>query len=124
MINTEFLVVGSGPGGAVTAFELIKQNKKVLLIETGRNYPLESCEPYSSLEMEQKYKYGGLNPTYNNPKVAYVEGSCVGGGSEVNSGFYHRTPEDIIDFWSKEYDIENFSMPELEQHFKTIENTF
>ena len=43
--------------------------------------------------MEQKYKYGGLNPTINNPKVAYVEGSCVG-GSEVNSGFYHRTPKD------------------------------
>lgn len=121
MIDTEFLVVGSGPGGAVTAFELIKQKKKVLLIESGRNYPLSSCKPYSSLEMEQKYKYGGLNPTYNNPKVAYVEGSCVGGGSEVNSGFYHRTPNEIIDSWSKEYNIENFSSSELEKHFKIIE---
>ena len=121
MIETEFLVVGSGPGGAVTAFELIKQKKKVLLIESGKNYPLSSCKPYSSLEMEQKYKYGGLNPTYNNPKVAYVEASCVGGGSEVNSGFYHRTPDDIINSWSKEYDIENFSSSELEKHFKIIE---
>ena len=121
MDYTEFLVIGSGPGGALTARELCKHNKDVLLIESGDHLPLESCKPYSTLEMEQKYKFGGLNPTFNNPKISYVEGHCVGGGSEINSGFYHRTPKDIIDSWEKDFKIKNFSHEELLGHFKIIE---
>ena len=121
MKNTDFLVIGSGPGGSITAWELLKNKKNVLLIESGANYSLDSCNPYSTKEMEQKYKYGGLNPTYNNPKVSYVEGECVGGGSEVNSGFYHRTPKNIVDSWAKDYSIKNFSYENLIKHFEIIE---
>ncbi len=121
MKHTEFLVIGAGPGGALTARELHRHNKNVLLIESGDNLSLESCKPYSSLEMEQKYKFGGLNPTFNNPKISYVEGHCVGGGSEINSGFYHRTPRDIIKSWEEDYKIKDFSYSDLLEHFKIIE---
>ena len=90
-------------------------------IDSGSNYSLSSCKPYSTQEMEQKYKYGGLNPTYNNPKVSYVEGECVGGGSEVNSGFYHRTPDEIINDWAIKYKIKDFSCSKLKKHFEIIE---
>ena len=121
MLTTDFLVIGSGPGGSVTAWELKKSNKNVIMIESGDFFSLDSCQPYSSKEMEQKYKYGGLNPTINNPKVAYVEGSCVGGGSEVNSGFYHRTPKDIINSWIENNQIKDFSYKDLSFHFDIIE---
>ena len=71
--------------------------------------------------MEQKYKYGGLTPTFNSPRISYVEGGCVGGGSEINSGFYHRTPSNIIDYWQKEFQIEHFSNNLLINHFEAIE---
>ena len=61
MKKTDFLIIGAGPGGALTARELIRCSKDVILIESGDHLPLESCKPYSTLEMEQKYKYGGLN---------------------------------------------------------------
>ena len=86
MIHTDILVIGSGPSGAI-ALGIKKKNRDVLLIEAGGHFDLESCKPYSSKEMEQKYKYGGLTPSFYNPKISYVEGGCVGGGSEVNSGF-------------------------------------
>jgi len=121
MISVEILVIGSGPGGAITAWELKKNNREVLLIEAGSNYGLNSCKPFSTLEMEQKYKYGGLTPSLNSPKITYVEGGCVGGGSEVNSGFYHRTPEDMIKYWGEKFYIENFSVDELYKHFEIIE---
>ena len=121
MKNTEILVIGSGPGGALTSWELKKNNRDVLLIESGSYYELDSCKPYSTLEMEQKYKFGGLSPTFNNPKIAYVEGGCVGGGSEVNSGFYHRTPMQIIKTWQSNYDIKNFTEKSLKSHFDIIE---
>ena len=121
MQHPEFLVIGAGPGGALTARELQRCNKNVLLIESGDNLPLDSCNPYSSLEMEQKYKFGGLSPTYNNPKISYVEGHCVGGGSEINSGFYHRTPRDVIESWEEDNKIRDFSYSDLLEHFKIIE---
>ena len=121
MKSVETLVIGSGPGGSITAWELKKNNREVLLLEAGSNYELGSCKPYSTLEMEQKYKFGGLTPTLNSPKITYVEGGCVGGGSEVNSGFYHRTPDDIINYWREKYKIENFSTKRLLQHFDIIE---
>jgi choline dehydrogenase-like flavoprotein len=121
MKKVESLVIGSGPGGAVTAWELKKNDRDVLLLEAGSNYELASCKPYSTLEMEQKYKFGGLTPTFNSPKITYVEGGCLGGGSEVNSGFYHRAPDEIIKSWSEKYKIENFSTKVLSQHFERIE---
>lgn len=122
IIKYDSIVIGSGPGGAITAWEMKKNNKDVLLIEAGNNYRLDSCKAFSTTEMEQKYKYGGLTPTFNAPKITYIEGSCVGGGSEINSGFYHRIPPDIIDEWKEKFQIVQFDQNSLEPHFTTIEN--
>ena len=43
METTDFLIIGSGPGGALTAWEL-KNKKKVLLIESGSFHNLDSYE--------------------------------------------------------------------------------
>ncbi len=106
----DILVIGSGPSGSITALELLKAGRDVLLIEAGSHYSLDSCKPYSTMEIEQKYKYGGLTPTFSNPKISYAEGSCVGGGSEVNSGFYHRTTDEVLASWGEKYKIINFSL--------------
>ncbi|MBT4722518.1 NAD(P)-dependent oxidoreductase, partial [Candidatus Falkowbacteria bacterium] len=121
MINVDVLVIGSGPGGAITACELKKQNRDVLLIEAGNHLSLDSCQPFSADEMEQKYKYGGLSPTFNSPKITYVEGNCVGGGSEVNSGFYHRIPLEILNEWKEKYHVNHFDQNDLINHFEIIE---
>ena len=121
MRSCEILVIGSGPGGATTAWELIKNKRDVVLIESGDFYPLESCTPFTTKEMEQKYKYGGLNPTISNPKISFVEGECAGGGSEINSGFYHRTPDNILKDWRQTFGIKNLSTEELQKHFEIIE---
>ena len=45
--------------------------------------------------MVQKYRNGGQTVALGRNKIAYVEGRCVGGGSEINSGLYHRTPPEV-----------------------------
>jgi choline dehydrogenase-like flavoprotein len=54
-------------------------------------------------------------------KVSYVEGRCVGGGSEINSGLYHRTPPDILETWRKNFRVEGLSDAELLPHFEACE---
>lgn len=43
--NYEVLVVGSGAGGAMAAYELTRQGHKVLLLEAGRNYDPKTETP-------------------------------------------------------------------------------
>ena len=59
-LRTRVAVIGSGPGGAITATLLAEAGREVLLVEEGPHLPLESCEPFSRQEMVQKYRNGGL----------------------------------------------------------------
>ena len=51
-----------------------------------------------------------LGPTaaLGSPPIAYVEGCCVGGSTEINSGLWHRLPTYLSDEWRKTYEIEAF----------------
>jgi choline dehydrogenase-like flavoprotein len=119
--HCEILVIGSGPGGSVTAATLAEGGRSVTLIEDGPDSSGESCAPFSIGEMEQKYRNGGLTPALGRPTIAYVEGRCVGGGSEINSGLYHRTPPEILEDWSRDYELRAASPAEMVPHFEFCE---
>ena len=120
-LRAEFVVIGSGPGGAITACLLAEAGRDVLLIEEGAHLSLNSCAPFSTDEMLQKYRNGGQTVAVGKNKINYVEGRCVGGGSEINSGLYHRTPPDILERWRKEFQVEALSEMDLLPHFETCE---
>lgn len=120
-LRCEIAVVGSGPGGAITACLLAEAGRDVLLIEEGPFLPLDSCPPFSRLEMEQKYRNGGLTLALGANKIAYVEGRCVGGGSEINSGLYHRTPPEVLARWRREFLVEALTEKDLLPHFEANE---
>ena len=120
-LRAEIVVIGSGPGGAITACLLAEAGRDVLLVEDGPFYPLTSCAPFSKDEMLQKYRNGGQTVALGRNKIAYVEGRCVGGGSEINSGLYHRTPPEILERWRREFQVEALSESEMRPHFETCE---
>jgi choline dehydrogenase-like flavoprotein len=118
----EILVIGSGPGGAVTACQLAEAGRDVMLVEEGNFLPLDSCQAFTLAEMEQKYRNGGVTAALGNPKIAYVEGRCVGGGSEVNSALYHRTPAEILEKWAREFGVVASREADLLPHFQANES--
>lgn len=109
------IVVGSGPGGATTAFQLAMAGREVLVLEEGRG---DEVVPYTPQEMQSKYRNGGVTATLGKPLVQYVEGVAVGGGSEVNSGLYHRLPKVIQRHWEEEF---LFAKSDLDEHFQAVE---
>ena len=120
-LRAEIAVVGSGPGGAITACLLAEAGRDVLLVEEGNFYPQNSCEPFSKNEMLQKYRNGGQTVAFGKNKIGYVEGRCVGGGSEINSALYHRTPPEILERWQKDFLVEGLSEKEMQSHFEKCE---
>ena len=120
-ITADVIVIGSGPGGAVTAAMCAEAGKFVVMLEEGQYLPLESAPHFSREEILQKYRNAGVNIGFGAAKLAYVEGCCVGGGSEINRGLYHRTPEAVLDHWRRDYRVDALSLPELTPHFAACE---
>ena len=122
-IDTEILVIGSGPGGSLTAAHLAEAGHEVLVLEEGPWIDQGSLPPFSLEQMASQYRNAGLTVAMGRPPIAYTEGSCAGGGSEVNSALYHRPSPELVDRWARGWRIVDFSWDGLEPHSKEIEAT-
>ncbi len=121
-LSAKHLVIGSGPGGSVAACVLAEAGLDVLLCEEGPYLSLDSCAPFSQTEMTQKYRNGGLTVAIAPTRLMYVEARCVGGGSEINSGLYHRTPSDVLEEWAATHKVARLGYDDLVPHFEAVEN--
>ncbi len=102
--DIENIVIGSGAGGSTTAFELFKQKKECIILEDGPNV---NDLDFSNVgkNIIKLYKNNGATPLISNnggPIIGYGQGSCIGGSTYVNAGYFSNTPEWIFDKWSEE----------------------
>ncbi len=120
-VETEVLVVGSGAGGSTTAAVLAEAGRTVTVVEEGPWVDPDAVEPFSLQEMVLKYRHHGSSAALGAPPVAYAEGRCVGGSTEVNSGLWHRLPADLAEEWSGLYRIDGFQPDELAAYAERVE---
>ena len=120
-IDTEVLVIGSGAGGASTAALLASAGRRVVVVEEGPWIDPDAVEPFSLAEMVSKYRHHGSSAALGNPPIAYAEGRCVGGSTEVNSGLWHRLPPALAEEWRLRYQIEDFTTPVLDRFAEQVE---
>ncbi|MGF6177795.1 GMC family oxidoreductase N-terminal domain-containing protein [Ensifer sp. 4252] len=120
-IDADIIVIGSGPGGAVTASMCAQAGKHVVMVEEGEDLPLESAPHFSREEILQKYRNAGVNIGFGAAKIAYVEGCCVGGGSEINRGLYHRISSEVLEGWKRDFRVDHLSASDLDPHFAACE---
>jgi choline dehydrogenase-like flavoprotein len=121
ILDTEILVIGSGAGGAVTAATLARAGRTVTVVEEGPWVDPDATEPFSLQEMVAKYRHGGSCAALGRPAIAYAEGRCVGGSTEINSGLYHRLPDELAEEWQRVYCIDEFGPAALNRYSERIE---
>ena len=112
------LVIGSGAGGAPTAALLAEAGFDVLVVEEGPYVEQGEVVPFSLDQMDRQYRAGGVTVALGFPTIAYTEGCCAGGGTEINSGLYRRPPEDVLDRWRSDHDVADLESDELDQHLR------
>lgn len=102
-LEEENVIIGSGAGGSTTAIELLKINKKSIILEEGPN--VENLKQKNiGNSVVSFYKNNGATPMFSfngGPLIGYGQGSCVGGSTFVNAGYFSNTPEWVYNNWIK-----------------------
>jgi choline dehydrogenase-like flavoprotein len=106
---TQDLVIGSGAGGATVAATLARAGRSVLIAEEGPGVDTSTLPTHSPEAMRLLYRQGGLSPILGSARIAFVEGRCVGGSTEINSALWMRTREDAIERWCSRFGIRELS---------------
>ena len=120
-VRTQVVVVGSGAGGAATAATLAENGYEVLILEEGPDIDTSRMSSNSIDAIARLYRNGGMTPILGNQTIAYVEGRCVGGSTEINSGFWHRLQPEAYDRWKADVQIVDFTPERLEPYFERLE---
>ncbi|WP_257446721.1 GMC family oxidoreductase N-terminal domain-containing protein [Archangium lipolyticum] len=111
--EVDYLVVGSGPGGAVAAYRLAREEKTatIAVLERGDRYaPLQDFSEYELDMVAKLYKEGGIQQTKRADMIV-LQGECVGGGSVINNAVCYRMPDHIHELWQREYGLDLGSLP-------------
>lgn len=120
-VKVQVLVIGSGAGGAITAVELAKAGFEVVVLEEGDKHGLDAYGKPLPQAMQLLYRNKGMTPIMGSVPIGFVEGRCIGGSTEINSGFWHRLPPEFVLRWKKQFEIDEFTVEGLEEHFEWIE---
>lgn len=119
-LKADAVIVGSGAGGAIAAYELASRGKKVVVLEAGPYVPSEKFAEMMAIAMGTLYQdHGGQSNTHGD--ISILQGACVGGSTVVNAALCFRTPDYYLDLWGREFGLTNLTPAVMKPYFEKVE---
>jgi choline dehydrogenase-like flavoprotein len=120
--EADVVIVGTGAGGAVAAYELAEAGLSVIMVEEGTTFVREDFDGTRMLDrVDRAYRDNGLTFTTGNVTISLPMGKAVGGTTVVNSGTCFRAPEWILDKWTREMGVKDTNAETMDPYFAQVE---
>jgi choline dehydrogenase-like flavoprotein len=119
--EADFVIVGTGAGGATAARVLSEAGFSLALIEEG-SYLKPEDRPRELVDaMAIAVRGMATLSTDSLVPMPLLAGKCVGGSTAINSGIIWRTPDDVREVWAREHGLDAL-VGGLDPAFERIED--
>ena len=112
--------MGSGPGGAVAALNLVDAGMKVALIEAGAHAKKEDMTRNAPKFLAKYFWEGGLRVTEGGAFNPCMQGKALGGSSVVNSAIMFALPDWVKKAWRQEAGFEFLFDESVSSSYKRV----
>lgn len=119
-LDADVVIVGSGAGGAVSAYELAKRGFKVVVLEAGPYVPSRDFTENFTDSLDTLYQDHG-SQSNSDGDLLVLQGACVGGSTVVNGCVCFRTPDFILQDWQRDFGLSELTAEELAPYFDEVE---
>lgn len=118
----DVIIIGSGAGGAVAAWNFARKGYNVAIFEAGPEPTQKEFLSEHPVYRALKYYWdNGITFTWGSPIIDVPFGCVLGGTVTLNSGTMFRIPDEAILNWRKETGV-NIRKEELDLAYKIIED--
>lgn len=119
VLDCDVVIVGSGAGGGAAAAVLAEAGLDVVVVEKGGYLSEKDFHHVEASALKDMYLYGMTLAT-TDLGVRILAGSTLGGGTVVNYTTSFRTPQFVLEDWSRESGIAAFKNGELTESFDAV----
>jgi choline dehydrogenase-like flavoprotein len=118
----DFVVVGSGAAGGTAAWTLVQAGYSVAIVEEGPWVKTREFDRRIFPSFKRMFREAGTQALMGNSIIPLLQGRVVGGSTLMNSAIVWRTPDDVLDDWSKNWGLGGaIKEADLAPHFEAIE---
>ncbi len=105
----DYLVVGSGPGGALVARHLAETGKRAIMVDEGPVARATDFKPEAGYTMAHYFYLGGMRMSRGNTYMPTIQCRVLGGGSVFNSAICLPPAEFALERWERHNGVEGFT---------------
>ncbi len=116
----DFVIVGSGAGGGLSAFLLSQYGHKVLLLEHGPFVKTADLSQDEAKAYPLLYQEAAARKT-SDGAITILQGRSLGGSTTVNWTSSFRTPRTTLKFWQDEFGLKDLREDSLAPYFEVCE---
>ncbi len=117
----DYIIIGSGPAGGNTAYNLNKAGATVLLLEAGKFFRKDTF-PRNEADTSAQLYWGGGIEFDSEARMAFLRARAVGGTSIVNQCLLNRFDDLAFDDWKDRSGVDFFTEAAMKPYYDTVED--